>query len=42
MKIFFDAGFTGLHQNTTLISLGLVTETGKHSILSLLTTMKVR
>ena len=29
MKIFFDAGFTGLHQNTTLISLGLVTETGE-------------
>lgn len=28
-KIFFDAEFTGLHQNTTLISLGLVTETGE-------------
>ena len=26
MKIFFDSEFTGLHQNTTLISIGLVTE----------------
>ncbi|MBC8461474.1 MAG: 3'-5' exoribonuclease [Deltaproteobacteria bacterium] len=26
-KIFFDTEFTGLHQNTTLISLGLVAET---------------
>lgn len=26
-KIFFDAEFTGLHQNTTLVSLGLVAET---------------
>ncbi len=26
MKIFFDTEFTGLHQNTTLISIGLVTE----------------
>ena len=28
-KIFFDTEFTGLHQNTTLISLGLVSECGK-------------
>jgi hypothetical protein len=28
MKIFFDCEFTGLHKNTTLISIGLVTETG--------------
>lgn len=27
-KIFFDTEFTGLHQNTTLISIGLVAETG--------------
>ena len=26
MKIFFDTEFTGLHKNTTLISIGLVTE----------------
>lgn len=26
MKIFFDTEFTGLHQKTTLISIGLVTE----------------
>ena len=26
MKIFFDSEFTGLHQKTTLISIGLVTE----------------
>ena len=26
MKIFFDTEFTGLHQETTLISIGLVTE----------------
>lgn len=26
MKIFFDTEFTGLHQNTTLISIGMVTE----------------
>lgn len=26
MKIFFDTEFTGLHQNTTLISIGLVSE----------------
>lgn len=30
MKVFFDTEFTGLHQNTTLISIGLVTEKGDH------------
>ena len=29
MKIFFDTEFTGLHKNTTLISIGLVDETGR-------------
>lgn len=29
MKIFFDTEFTGLHQNTTLISIGMVTENGE-------------
>lgn len=29
MKIFFDTEFTGLHQKTTLISIGLVSEDGK-------------
>lgn len=28
MKIFFDTEFTGLHQKTTLISIGLVAENG--------------
>ena len=28
-KIFFDTEFTGLHQNTTLVSLALVSETGE-------------
>lgn len=28
MKIFFDTEFTGLHKNTTLISVGLVAENG--------------
>jgi len=28
-KIYFDTEFTGLHQNTTLISIGLVAETGE-------------
>lgn len=28
-RIFFDTEFTGLHQNTTLISIGLVTENGR-------------
>ncbi|MEX3710871.1 3'-5' exoribonuclease [Cytobacillus horneckiae] len=29
MKLFLDSEFTGLHKNTTLISLGLVAENGK-------------
>jgi hypothetical protein len=29
MKIFFDTEFTGLHQRTTLISIGLVSEDGE-------------
>lgn len=29
MKVFFDTEFTGLHKNTTLISIGLVSEDGK-------------
>jgi hypothetical protein len=29
MKVFFDTEFTGLHQNTTLISIGMVSEDGK-------------
>ena len=29
MNIFFDTEFTGLHKNTTLISIGLISETGK-------------
>ena len=28
-KVFFDTKFTGLHKNTTLISIGLVSECGK-------------
>jgi len=28
-KIFLDTEFTGLHQNTTLISIGLISECGK-------------
>jgi hypothetical protein len=28
-KVFFNTEFTGLHQNTTLISIGLVSECGK-------------
>src|SRR5690349_8227744 len=28
-KIFFDTEFTGLHQNTTLISIGLIAESGE-------------
>jgi hypothetical protein len=28
-KIFFDTEFTGLHQETTLISIGLISECGK-------------
>jgi hypothetical protein len=29
MKVFFDTEFTGLHKNTTLISIGLIAENGK-------------
>lgn len=29
MKIFFDTEFTGLHKNTTLISLGMIAEDGR-------------
>ena len=29
MKIYFDTEFTGLHKDTTLISIGLVSECGK-------------
>jgi len=29
MKIFFDTEFTGLHKNTSLISIGLVDENGR-------------
>ena len=29
MKVFFDTEFTGLHQNTTLISIGCVSEMGR-------------
>ena len=29
MKIFFDTEFTGLHKNTTLISLGMIDENGR-------------
>jgi|SRR3972149_2144130 len=28
-KVFFDTEFSGLHQNTTLISIGLISECGK-------------
>ena len=28
-KIFFDCEFTGLHQNTSLISIALISECGK-------------
>lgn len=28
MKVFFDTEFTGLHQNTTLVSIGLIAENG--------------
>ena len=30
MKIFFDTEFTGLHKNTTLISIGLIDENGRN------------
>lgn len=29
MKVFFDTEFTGLHQSTTLISIGMVSEDGR-------------
>ena len=29
MQVFFDTEFTGLHQNTTLISIGLIANDGK-------------
>ena len=29
MKIFFDTEFTGLHKDTTLISIGLISENGR-------------
>ena len=29
MKVFYDSEFTGLHQNTTLISMGMVSEDDK-------------
>jgi hypothetical protein len=29
MKVFFDTEFTGLHQNTSLISIGLISEDGR-------------
>lgn len=28
-KLFFDTEFTGLHQNTTLVSLGIIAESGE-------------
>lgn len=31
MNIYFDMEFTGLHQNTTPISIGLISECGKYS-----------
>lgn len=29
MKVFFDTEFTGLHKNTTLISIGMISEDGR-------------
>lgn len=29
MKVFFDTEFTGLHQHTTLVSIGCVAENGR-------------
>lgn len=29
MEIFFDTEFTGLHQSTTLISIGLISKDGR-------------
>ena len=42
MKIFFDTEFTGLHKNTTLISIGLVTEEGKHFMQNLQTMINLK
>jgi len=28
-KLFFDTEFTGLHQNTTLISIGIIADSGE-------------
>lgn len=30
MKVFFDTEFTGLHQHTTLVSIGMVAEDGRN------------
>lgn len=30
VKVYFDAEFTGLHRDTTLISIGLISESGHH------------
>lgn len=35
MKVFFDTEFTGLHQHTTLISIGMVDEMGRSLYLEL-------
>ena len=29
MNIYFDCEFTGLHRNTTMISIGMITEYGR-------------
>ncbi len=29
MNIYFDTEFTGLHKNTTLISIGMIAENGR-------------
>lgn len=34
-KIFFDTEFTGLHQETTLISFGAIQNVEKHSMRNL-------
>jgi hypothetical protein len=33
-KLFLDTEFTGLHQNTTLISIGLIADTGDNAELT--------
>src|SRR5690606_23282011 len=35
MKIFFDTEFTGLHQQTTLISIGMIAEDGRELYIEL-------